>query len=143
MAQNQVDIEELSPLETLKYWMDFAPFHWWLKPEAYSVSEVGDIEVRLHFRPEFQRAPDAPEYHGGVVAALIDIVAHATVAVSTRRMAPTIDLRIDYHRVASRTLHAKGILKKLGRTIASVDVEVWSEEEKLLAIGRGVLSTGR
>ena len=76
MAQNQVDIEELSPLETLKYWMDFAPFHWWLKPEAYSVSEVGDIEVRLHFRPEFQRAPDAPEYHGGVVAALIDIVAH-------------------------------------------------------------------
>src|SRR5580693_8721335 len=74
------------------------PFHDVLKPQPVSVDADGTVVVRLPFRPEFCRGRESPFYHGGVLASLADITAHAAIAIHVGRMVPTIDLRIDYLR---------------------------------------------
>ena len=105
-------------------------------------ADDGIVEILLRHRPEFQRVRGEPAFHGGVIASLIDLTAHAAAAVKIGHMAPNVDLRIDYMRPAANTdLHAKGMVRRAGRTLAVVDVEVANDEGKLIAIGRGILST--
>lgn len=134
--------DHLTPLERLQFELAHPPYHGFLKPEALSVdAEKGAVEIRLAARPEFRRVPDAAEFHGGVIAGLIDLTAHAAVAVKIGRMAPTIDLRIDYMRPAGGDLLARGLLRRAGRTLAVVDVEVLDGAGRVVALGRGTLST--
>ena len=60
--------------------------------------DSGTVAVALDYRDELARAPDDKSLHGGVIATLIDLAGHAAVAVKIGKMAPTIDLRIDYLR---------------------------------------------
>ena len=119
------------------------PFHGFLRPEPVSVdAAAGVVVIKLPFRPEFRRADDVSDYHGGVIAALIDLAAHAAIAVQIGRMAPTVDLRIDYLRAAPGVdLTATGRVLRLGRSIARADVEISGEGTPLLAVGRGTFST--
>ena len=130
-------------LERLRHEPRHPPFHGFLRPEAMSVDAAsGVVVVKLPFRPEFRRAEDAPDYHGGVLAALIDLTAHAAIAVQLGRMAPTIDLRIDYLRPAPGVdLTATAKVLRLGRSIGRADVEISGEGLPLLAVGRGTFST--
>jgi uncharacterized protein (TIGR00369 family) len=130
-------------LQRLRHELRHPPFHGFLKPEAVSVdAEAGVVVVRLPFRPEFRRAEDGLEYHGGVIAALIDLAAHAAIAVQIGRMVPTIDLRIDYLRAAPGVdLFATGRVLRLGKSIGRADVDISAEGTPLLAVGRGTFST--
>lgn len=115
-----------------------APLHAFLAVEAVSVDAAGTVVVEMPFRPEFRRAQDGDDYHGGVLAALVDLVAHAAVAVQTGTVSPTVDLRIDFLRSApGTTLRAVGRLLRLGGSIARADVEVWAGPDRLVAAGRG------
>ncbi|MEW5421139.1 PaaI family thioesterase [Amorphus sp. 3PC139-8] len=118
------------------------PFHGWLLPRAVAVD--GDqkvVEIEVDFRRELGFSRDADFYHGGVLSALADIAGHAAVAVWHGAPAPTIDLRIDYLRVApGETLRAKGLLRKLGRAISTADVELFVGQ-RLVAVARGTYST--
>ena len=117
------------------------PYHRFLQPQPVS-AQNGTIIIRLPYRPEFRRADDSADYHGGVLAALVDIAAHAVVAVSIGRMAPTIDLRIDYLRPAPGVdLIATAKVLRLGRSIARADVEIVGDGTALLVVGRGTFST--
>lgn len=119
------------------------PFHQWLQPTVAAFDEAsGEVTITLALRPEFRRDPERPEIHGGVIAALVDIAGHATVAGRLRHGVPTVDMRIDYLRMAAGdTLHATGIPIKLGRSLALVDVRIADEKGKLVAAGRCTFST--
>lgn len=123
--------------------IELAPFHQWLRPELLDADESsGKVTIQLRLRNEFCRAPDRPEIHGGVLAALIDIAGHAAVAASLRHGVPTIDLRIDYLRMAAgEALKAEAEPIRIGRTIGVVDVRVTDDAAVLVAIGRGTFST--
>lgn len=128
-------------LEQLKIEMARAPYHAFLAPEPLSVDEAaGIVSVLFRARPEFRRAYDSQDWHGGVIAAMVDIAAHAAVAVRLGDMAPTIDLRIDYLSPAQGDLVATGKLLRLGRTIGRADVEIGNSQGKIVAVGRGVFS---
>lgn len=78
------------------------------------------------------------------MAALIDLTAHAAVAVQTGAVAPTIDLRVDYLRASPGVaLRAVGRVLRLGASIARADVEVWAGPERLVAVGRGTFQVQR
>jgi uncharacterized protein (TIGR00369 family) len=140
MSQRETT-EHLSPLERLRFELANPPYHGFLRPEAVSVdAEAGIVEIRLPFRYEFQRVPDRPEYHGGVIAGLIDLTAHAAIAVKIGRMAPTVDLRIDFMRGGSGDLSARGMVRRSGRTLATVDVEIRGGDGREIALGRGTFS---
>ncbi len=118
------------------------PFHAWLGVELVAGdAEAGTATVRLPFKPGFQRSPDSPQIHGGVIAALADIAGDYALAVSLGGGVPTIDLRIDYLRPAEGDLLAAARTIKRGRTIGVVDVEIKDVAGRLIAIGRGAYST--
>jgi uncharacterized protein (TIGR00369 family) len=119
-----------------------APYHAVLDPRPVSADpEKGEVVVGMKAKPEFRRAADCEDWHGGVIAALVDLTAHAAVAVRTGRVAPTIDLRIDFLRAAAGDLVASGRLLRAGRSIARSDVEVRDAAGRLVAVGRGTFST--
>jgi len=80
---------ELDAMARLRAEMERPPYHAVLRPQPVSVdAQAGTVTIRLPYREEFRRAPDAPGYHGGVIAALIDLAGHAAVAVTVGRMVP-------------------------------------------------------
>jgi uncharacterized protein (TIGR00369 family) len=118
------------------------PFHDVLKPHPVSVDADGTVVVRLPFRPEFCRGRESPFYHGGVIASLADITAHAAIAVRVGRMVPTIDLRIDYLRAApAGDLLATGRILTVGRSVGRADVEITAAGGEVVAVARGAFST--
>ena len=136
-------MNEPDAMARLRAEMERPPYHAVLRPQPVSVdAQAGTVTIRLPYREEFRRAPDAPGYHGGVIAALIDLAGHAAVAVTVGRMVPTIDLRIDFLRApAGGDLTARGKLLRAGRSIARADVEILDDTNNVVAVGRGTYST--
>jgi uncharacterized protein (TIGR00369 family) len=136
-------MSEPDAMARLRAEMERPPYHAVLRPQPVAVdAESGTVTIRLPYRDEFRRAPDAPGYHGGVIAALIDLAGHAAVAVTVGRMVPTIDLRIDFLRApAGGDLTARGKLLRAGRSIARADVEILDDTNNVVAVGRGTYST--
>lgn len=122
--------------------LDRPPFNRWLAFAAVGVDEQEkSIEIRLPYRPEFSHHPTEAIFHGGVLAAVADVAGHAAVAVFHGRPTPTITLQIDYLAPAAGTaVHARALLRKLGRSISRADVELRCGD-RLVAIARGSFST--
>ncbi len=131
------------PLAFLRDNLAAPPFHQWLRPELVGHEpESGKTTVRLRSRPEFRRDPDSPAIHGGVLATLIDIAGHTAVAARLGHGVPTIDLRIDYLRMAGGdVLLAEAQPLRIGRSIAVVDISITDDQSRLVACGRGAYST--
>jgi uncharacterized protein (TIGR00369 family) len=140
---DDLNARNVDALVRLRKEMADPPFHALLQPIAISADvEAGIVRVRLPFKAELARAPDDAAFHGGVIAALIDMTGHAAVAVKTGRMAPTIDLRIDYLRPSDGSdVIATARLIRLGRTISRVDIEVHDNAGRLIELGRGSFSS--
>ncbi len=60
--------------------------------------------------------------HGGILAALIDLAADFAMVKQTGRGVPTIDMRVDYHRVAMPgDLIAHGKVVRSGSQFATAE----------------------
>ena len=80
--------------------------------------------------------PGRAAFTAGVLAAAVDVAAHAAVAILTRGPTPTVDLRVDYMRASSGTdLLARARIIRAGRSLATVRVEVEERRARLLAHG--------
>jgi uncharacterized protein (TIGR00369 family) len=114
------------------------PFHQWLLPRLIAVDEkAGSVTIHLAIRPELCRVSGRPEVHGGVIAAMVDITGHAAIAAKLHHSVATIDLRVDYLRLAGGTeLRAVGTTVKVGRTIGIVDIRINDDQDRAVAIGR-------
>ena len=98
-------------LARLREELERPPFHAVLRPRPIDADpDSGTVTVALDYRDELARAPHDKSFHGGVIATLIDLAGHAAVAVKIGKMAPTIDLRIDYfdHPLARTWSHVHG-----------------------------------
>lgn len=120
---------------------EVSPFQQFFNLRAKKTGD-GEVEVVFPFRPEFCRAGDSDMIHGGVISTLIDIAGDYAVAAVVGGGVPTIDLRIDYLRPAVGTdLTAKARAVKVGRTVAVADVEVFDDQGRMVAAGRGAYSS--
>jgi uncharacterized protein (TIGR00369 family) len=112
-----------------------------LSIERYDPS-AGELVVRVPFRPEYERMAGSKQWHGGPIASIIDTVGAYVAAAAVARTIPTIDLRIDYLRPAIDTdLLVTSKIRRLGRSVAVVDIDVANGKGALVACGRGVYST--
>ena len=138
-----MSLDSQSAFASLKHEIEGPPFHHFVQPQPIDAdAETGTAAIELRFRDDLARAPDERSFHGGVIASLIDMAGHAAVAIKIGRMAPTIDLRIDYLRPTSGdSVTARARLLKIGRTIARVDIDVTDQNGRLVAVGRGSFST--
>ncbi|TDI45568.1 MAG: PaaI family thioesterase [Acidobacteria bacterium] len=125
-------------LASLQEALDDPPYQRFLGLRAVAMdAEAGTVTLALPFKRDLCRSSKAPEIHGGVTAALIDIAGDYALAIRLGNGVPTIDLRIDYLRMAVETeLIATARVVKMGRTLGIVDVEVQDKDGRLIAIGR-------
>jgi uncharacterized protein (TIGR00369 family) len=129
-------------LDRLREELDNPPFHALLRPRPVHVDADGGVCIALAWRPEFSGRRGAAFFHGGVLASLIDMAAHAAVALRSGGLSPTLDLRIDYLRPAlAGELLATARVLKLGRSVSRADVQVHGADGQLLAVGRGAFSS--
>jgi uncharacterized protein (TIGR00369 family) len=100
------------------------------------------VTMTLPMRPEFERIAGSGQWHGGPIAAVIDTVGDYALVMSLGRPLPTINFRVDYLRPAvSTALSATGRVRRGGRSVGVVDVDVFDAKGNLVAIGRASYST--
>ena len=97
--------------------------------------------MRLKRRAEFERSSGTGQWHGGPIAAAIDIAGDYALAMLLGQPLPTINLRVDYLRAGKDTLTLVARVRRSGKTVGVVDVDVLNEAEELIAIGRANYST--
>ena len=122
--------------------LDASPFISFMNLTVTNVdAEAGEITMRMPLRPEFERKAGTGQFHGGPIAALIDTVGDYALAVALGGGVPTINFRADYLRPAFYTdLIATARVRRAGRTVGVVDVDVMDESDRLLAVGRACYS---
>jgi uncharacterized protein (TIGR00369 family) len=121
--------------------VDRGPYLRWLGVEVLTFADEG-IEVKASWREDWVANPSLQQTHGGILAALIDFAADFALVPHLGRMVPTIDMRVDYHRLAKPgDLTVKGRVLKLGRQFSVCEAEIRDAAGELIASGRGTYAT--
>ena len=129
-------------LPRIQAMLDGSPFIHLLKMRAVSLDHAGQkVVIDMPIAPAFERHPGTGQFHGGVIASLIDVAGDFALVILVGGGVPTINLRIDYLRPAGGdTLTATASVRRAGRTIGVVDIDVTDPAGRLVAIGRGCYS---
>jgi uncharacterized protein (TIGR00369 family) len=138
-AAERLNVEQVQAV------FDASPFLAFLQLRAVSLDhDAGTLTVTMPMRPELERRIGTAQFHGGPIAAFIDIVGDFAVGMTVGGGVPTINLRIDYLKPAvGGLLTGTARVRRTGRTVALVDVEVHDENHSLVAVGRGTYSPQR
>ena len=100
------------------------------------------VVMRAEMRPEFERLKGSGQWHGGPIAAIIDTVGDYALIMALRRGLPTINFRVDYLRPAINTkLITTATVRRNGKSVGVVDIDVFNDKKVLLAVGRATYST--
>jgi uncharacterized protein (TIGR00369 family) len=104
--------------------------------------EAGELEILMRYTPSVERAAGTRQYHGGAIASLIDIAGDYALWAVLGYGVPTMNFRTDYLRPATATdLRAVARIRRAGKTVAIVDIDVLDDQGGLVAVGRGTYST--
>lgn len=123
--------------------MDASPF---IKHSGMTMTAIDKeaemLTMTMPLKPEFERAPGTGQFHGGPIAALIDTAGCFGLIMVLGHGVPTVNFRTDYLRPAINTgLRADARVRRIGRTVGVVDVDVYDDNEKLVAVGRGTFGS--
>ena len=120
-----------------------SPFIAFLNMEVTETDHAkGRIAMRIPMRPEFERGAGTGQWHGGPLAAIIDTVGDYALIMTMERGLPTVNFRVDYLRPAVNTaLMAVATVRRAGKSVGVVDVDLSDERGNLVAIGRATYST--
>ena len=129
--------------EELAALLSQSPFHQLLGLQLVAFEPAAhSLVIRCPFSPALERSPGTGQFHGGVIASLIDIAGDFALIGGVGQGVPTINFRVDYLRAALNVdLIARACVRKAGRTVGVVDVEVEDESGRLIAVGRGCYAT--
>ena len=122
--------------------IDRSKFHQLFQPKVLDIEyDPLQLTIKMSMREEFERQPGTDQWHGGTISAIIDIVGCYALLLITEEPPPTINFRTDYLRPAINTdLTATAKVRRAGRTVGVVDVDVNDEAERLIAVGRACYS---
>lgn len=138
-------MSDTAPLsaERIQQMLGNSPFIEFLGLEVVSVDpQREEIVMRAPLRPEFERGRGSGQWHGGPIASIIDTVGDYALVMLLGRPLPTINFRVDYLRPAINTaLIATARVRRNGRSVGVVDVDIANEAGVLLAIGRASYTT--
>lgn len=117
------------------------PYLSWLGLQVLALGS-DEIIVKAKWRPEWVANPEIGQTQGGILAALVDFAADFALIERMGRPVPTIDMRIDYHRMAKEgDLIAKGRVIKPGKQFSVCEATIHDEAGALIASGRGAYLT--
>jgi uncharacterized protein (TIGR00369 family) len=129
--------------ETLEQYLADSPFQrvLGLRLETFD-AEAQTLVLRAVYGAQVERTTGSGQFHGGVIASLIDIAGDFALIAVLGYGVPTINLRVDYLRPAlGKDLLAAAQVRRAGRSIGVVDIDVTDESGRLIALGRGCYGT--
>ena len=132
MAHNDLTIADIQER------LGRSKYHQLFRPEVLELdNEAMTLALKVHMRPEFERQPDTGHWHGGVLASLIDIAGcYALMLVAGGQML-TLNFSTDFLRLAvSDHLIARARVRRVGRTVGFVDVEIEDADGLQVVMGR-------
>ena len=104
--------------------------------------EKQQVVMRAEMRPELERGRGTGQWHGGPIAAIIDTVGDYALVMLLGRPLPTVNFRVDYLRPAIDTaLLVTATVRRSGKLVGIVDIDVANEKGQLVAIGRATYAT--
>ncbi|MBS0518732.1 MAG: PaaI family thioesterase [Proteobacteria bacterium] len=123
--------------------LDHSPFISFLGLEVTEADPAKEqVTMVCAMKPEFERGKGSGQWHGGPIAAIIDTVGDYALVMALRRGLPTVNFRVDYLRPAIKTkLITTARVRRAGKSVGVVDVDVFNEQNVLLAVGRATYST--
>ena len=130
-------------IEKLQAFMDASPF---IHNCGMRIVEADVDRKRLRIDmpliAQLERAAGSKQFHGGAIASLIDTAVTFALVMLSGKAIPTINFRTDFLRPAiDTTLRAEAQVRKVGRTVGVVDIDVTDQDGTLLAVGRGTFGT--
>lgn len=125
--------------DDIQHRLDRSPFIAMLGLTVESIDhDNAALMMRMRGQPHLWRRADSDQFHGGAIAALIDVVGDFAIGMLVGGGVPTMNLRVDYLRPAGGIhLDAIATVRRQGRSTAVIDVDVISQDGRLVAIGRG------
>ncbi len=128
-------------LHDLQSLIDSSPYLSWLGLHALALGE-DRLEVRATWRAEWVANSEIGQTQGGILAALVDFAADFALFARVGRPLLTIDMRVDYHRLAKKgDLFAHGRVIKYGNRISVAEARILDAAGELIASGRGTYLT--
>ena len=126
-------------LEKIQSMLDASPFIRNSGMKAMAVDAAAQtLTLKMPLKPEFERVAGSGQFHGGPIASLIDTAGCFALVVLLDKPVPTINFRTDYLRPAINTeLTATATVRRAGKTVGVVDIDVLDQESRLVAVGRG------
>ena len=123
--------------------LDASPFSRFLGLKLMHADAASNsVVIAMPMRPELERLASTGQFHGGAIASLIDIAGDFALILSVGDAVPTINYRVDYLRPATGSeLRARATVRRAGRTVGVVDIDVHDTEQRLVAVGRGCYGT--
>ncbi|MDP6830576.1 MAG: PaaI family thioesterase [Alphaproteobacteria bacterium] len=136
------DKPEFLNAEQIQGFFDRSPFIDSLKLEVLSADpKAQEISVRMPMQPYMGRRAGTKQFHGGPIASFIDVVGDFAIGMMVGGGVPTINLRIDYLKPAvGDALVGVARVRRHGRSVAVIDIDVLDEKGSLVAMGRGTYS---
>ncbi|AZG11511.1 PaaI family thioesterase [Pigmentiphaga sp. H8] len=123
----------------IQKWLDASPFIGFLGLRCDQADvAAGTLSMTMPMRRELERGAGGSQFHGGAIASLIDTVGCFALIMGTKQPVPTINFRVDYLRPSAGTgLTGKARVRRAGKTVGVVDVDVFDDQGRLAAVGRG------
>jgi uncharacterized protein (TIGR00369 family) len=129
--------------EQLQERLAFSPLIRFLDLEVLKADpQRQEIVMRAPFRAEFERGRGSGQWHGGPIASVIDTVGDFALVMLLGRALPTINFRVDYLRPAlNSALIVTARVRRSGKSVGVVDIDVADEAGTLVAVGRACYAT--
>lgn len=100
------------------------------------------LELVMPISDVSRRARNDNQFHGGAIASFADTAGDFAVAATVGGGVPTINMRVDYLRpAAGQSLRAVARPRRVGRTVAVVDVDILDTAGRVCAVGRATYAT--
>lgn len=101
-------------------------------------AQAQSLTVRMPMRDELRRSAGVQQFHGGAIATLADIAGDFATALLAGAPVPTVSISVDYLRPATGNwIEATATVRRRGKTLSTVDIEIVREDGELVALGRG------
>ena len=132
----------MSDIARLQEMIGRSAFHQLFRPQVLVAdTDTLTLSLKAHMSATLERQPGTGQWHGGAVSALVDTVGCYALALLSEEPLPTVNFRTDYLRPGVETdLVVNAIVRRAGRTIGVVDVDVLDNQARLVAVGRASYS---
>ena len=113
-------------------------YHQLSQPKVMKLdNETATLTLRASMCDQFERQPETNQWHGGVLASLVDITGHYALMLVAGGPMLTLNFSTDFLRLAvSEHLYATASVRRIGRTVGFVDVEITDFSGMTVVTGR-------